>query len=263
MALCDCIERWWARGGAMARWQIPEMPEGPLCDLNRELHALHKKAGHPSARNLYMAVNKVVSHTKIHNAFTKPFLPAWGVVDVVVEQLAIRARPRLKVEAEIDRFKRLWDRASEAERLDGSGPSSQPSSSSDLNYGEVPGTFLSGTVSRNDLIHQAIIDLHKAGKPTGVPEVAAELQRRGQLEICGGEDYLFDCVKAAIKGAYEAGVPINEYATSSARKVRAAADARNEMLAAALSPRSNRDRLRKAIEQAEQLHPQRQRNRQS
>ncbi|WP_230993275.1 DnaB-like helicase N-terminal domain-containing protein [Streptomyces endocoffeicus] len=49
----------------------------------------------------------------------------------------------------------------------------------------LPSAFFS---RRNALIHQAIVDLHRAGRPVGVPQVAAELQLRGQLEFCGGED---------------------------------------------------------------------------
>lgn len=92
---------------------MPDLPPGPLQDLIRELHALHLRAGHPSARELRLAVGGTVSHTKIHHAFSKPVLPSWGVLDVVVEQLAIRARPRTDAEAEINRFKLMWDRASE------------------------------------------------------------------------------------------------------------------------------------------------------
>lgn len=97
----------------MARWRMPDLPHGPLRALNCELHALHRKAGYPSARELHLAVDQAVSHTKIHHAFTRATLPTWGVVELVVEQLAKRARPRLDPEAEIDRFKALWDEVHE------------------------------------------------------------------------------------------------------------------------------------------------------
>lgn len=44
----------------MPRWQLPDLPEGPLRTLNRELHDLHEKAGCPSARTLHISVGKVI-----------------------------------------------------------------------------------------------------------------------------------------------------------------------------------------------------------
>ncbi|WP_345125906.1 hypothetical protein [Streptomyces chiangmaiensis] len=76
---------------------------------------MHEKAGYPSARELHLAVDEAVSHTKIHHAFTKPVLPSWGVIDVVVEQLAKKAHPRLVPEVEVNRFKALWDAAHDEE----------------------------------------------------------------------------------------------------------------------------------------------------
>lgn len=124
----------------MARWQTPDLPDGPLRTLNRELHALHKKASYPSARELHLAVDQAVSHTKIHHAFTRPVLPTWGVVELVVEHLAKRARPRLDPEAEIDRFKALWDEVhgpgSEAGHADPVGISPPPAS--EVNARHIP-----------------------------------------------------------------------------------------------------------------------------
>ncbi|MEV7312725.1 DnaB-like helicase N-terminal domain-containing protein [Streptomyces microflavus] len=220
-----------ARGDCMPQWLRPRLPEGPLKDLNRELHALHGKAGYPSARHLYLAVGKAASHTKIHHAFVKPTLPSWGVVEVVVEQLARQARPRLSTEDEINRFKGLWDKVHasvfaspvSAEHQTFTN-THQPSS------GAVPPALMpSAFTGQNALIYQAILDLYRAGEPVGVPQVAAELQRRGQLALCGGEDYLFECVKRAIKGAFEAGLTIPEFTALNARKVRAAASRREEL----------------------------------
>jgi hypothetical protein len=241
------------------QWLRPKLPEGPLRAFNRELHALHGKAGYPSARKLYLAVGKVVSHTNIHHAFVKPVVPSWGVVEVVVEQLAHQARPRLVAETEVNRFKALWDEA----HASASGPPTPtggpppPSASKRESPSEpVVPTFLpSAFISRNGLIHQAIVDLHNAGKPVGVPQVAAELERRGQLEFCGGEDYLFECVKVAIKGAYEAGMTMPEFAALNARKVRTAAEAREELVASVFEPGSDAERLRKAFDRVTELHP--------
>ncbi|MFB7110099.1 DnaB-like helicase N-terminal domain-containing protein [Streptomyces sp. NPDC056291] len=244
----------------MPQWLRPKLPEGPLRVFNRELHALHGKAGYPSARKLYLAVGKVVSHTNIHHAFVKPSLPSWGVVEVVVEQLAHQARPRLVAEAEINRFKTLWDvaHASVSGTPPTAGrPTTQPASAHESSPDAtrrplLPSAFFN---SRNSLIYQAIVDLHTAGGPVGVPQVAAELRRRGQLELCGGEDYLFECVKVAIKGAYEAGMGVTEFAVLNARKVQAAADAREELMASMFEPGSDANHVRRASNLATELYP--------
>ncbi|GHH10026.1 DnaB-like helicase N-terminal domain-containing protein [Streptomyces rubradiris] len=246
----------------MPQWLRPKLPEGPLRVFNRELHALHGKAGYPSARKLYLAVGKVVSHTNIHHAFVKPALPSWGVVEVVVEQLAQLARPRLAAEAEVNRFKALWDQAHAAVQLS-LAPTKAPGPQSASNHGSPPdaarpaltaGAFFS---NRNALIFQAIVDLHRAGGPVSVPQVAAELQRRGQLELCGGEDYLFECVKAVIQGAYEAGMSVHEFGVLSARKVRAAADARERLVTSRVEPVPYAGRVQRTVDQAAKPHPHR------
>ncbi|MET8023330.1 DnaB-like helicase N-terminal domain-containing protein [Streptomyces avermitilis] len=204
-------------------------------------------------------MDKIVSHTNIHHAFIKPALPSWGLVEVIVEQLADMARPRLAAEAEVNRFKTLWDEAHTSASVAMSVASNaEPPTESNRKptSGGVPVNFVSSAfVSRNRLIYEAITDLHKAGKPVGVPQVAAELERRGQLEFCGGEDYLFECVKSAIKGAYEAGVSVREFGVLSAHKVRESAKAREELLIAVFQHGSNPERVRRAYDQVANLHP--------
>ncbi|MFD8934236.1 DnaB-like helicase N-terminal domain-containing protein [Streptomyces sp. NPDC059578] len=118
-----------------------------------------------------------------------------------------------------------------------------------------PATFRSdGFVSRNRLIYEAITDLSKAGKPVDVAHVAAELERRDQLDFCGGEDYLFECVKIAIKGAYEAGMNTSEFASSNARKMQAAARARQELLTSVLGHSSVAESAHRASRGASKLH---------
>ncbi|WCN01893.1 DnaB-like helicase N-terminal domain-containing protein [Streptomyces sp. M92] len=172
------------------------------------------------------------------------------MVELVVEQLAHRARPRLVAETEVNRFKALWDKAhASASTLTPPADESSPQAPSQRESpsASVPSTFLPGAfaVPRHQLIYQAITDLHRAGKPVGVPQVSAELERRGQLEFCGGEDYLFECVKSAIKGAYEAGMSLPEFAVFSAQKVRAAAKARAELATSVQKPGSDTDRTRR------------------
>lgn len=242
----------------MPQWLRPKLPEGPLRTLNRELHVLHGKAGYPSSRKLYLAVDKVVSHTNIHHAFIKPALPSWGVVEVIVEQLALQARPRLAAEAEVNRFKALWDEAHVwvAASPKVGEPVAPPVSLQVPDSGTVRSTSLPGALlNRNRLIYEAIVDLHRAGKPVGVPQVAAELDRRGQLEFCGGEDYLFECVKVSIKGAYEAGMNISDFAALNARKVHLAAKAREELLISVFQHGSDAERVRKALDRVTELHP--------
>lgn len=228
----------------VGRWTKPTLPVGPLRTLNGELHALHRKAGHPSARELQRAVKKAASHTKIHHAFIKPQLPAWGVVEVVVEQLAKAARPKLSEEAEVDRFKTLWDAASDAVSA---SVTTEPNEHS---YGPAL-----GGLSRNGAIYSAIVDLHQADKPTGLHDVAAELARRGQLEACGGEDYLFECVKIAMKGSFEAGMGIGEFGILNARRVKEASDARHAFFSVALSGKPDRQSLQTAYERVITYHP--------
>ncbi|MFB8405407.1 DnaB-like helicase N-terminal domain-containing protein [Streptomyces sp. NPDC055912] len=244
----------------MARWQMPDLPEGPLRTFKHELHALHGKAGYPSARNLYLDVGKVVSHTKIHHAFIKPLLPSWGVVEVVVEQLAVQARPRLDADTEVGRFKELWDKAHDSHTPMVSIPAPRAGEQVDgPAVGYIPQSFRAKPVvaANNGLIWQVLVDLHKAGMPTSVPHVAAELERRGQLELCGGEEYLYECLRAAMKGAYEAGLSIPEFALLNARKVRDSAVARRERLASLLDPSSEAYRGRGEHERVPELHPHR------
>ncbi|WP_336605830.1 DnaB-like helicase N-terminal domain-containing protein [Streptomyces sp. BA2] len=189
----------------------------------------------------------------------KPSLPSWGVVEVVVEQLAHQARPRLVADVEINRFKALWDEAHaavSAAQTPGDSPTRESASGNSSSSSATRSSFLASPfVSRNGLIHQAIMDLHNAGKPVGVPQVATLLARRGQLEFCGGEDYLFECVKVAIKGAYKAGISVPDFAALSARKVRASSDAREELLASVFDPQSDAARVRRAFERVSKLHP--------
>ncbi|MGW5421608.1 hypothetical protein [Streptomyces sp. NPDC003943] len=64
-------------------------------------------------RNLSRALGDgVASPSRIHDAFTKPRLPDWELLDVIVEALA-RKIPRADPTAEVERFHALWDAASD------------------------------------------------------------------------------------------------------------------------------------------------------
>ncbi|MEU1867870.1 hypothetical protein [Streptomyces gardneri] len=90
-----------------------------------ELHTLHRRAGWPSLRDLSRALGRgVASSSRIGDAFTQPRLPAWGLLDVLVAELAGRI-PRADPTAEIERFHALWEAAAEASTAP-TGPADPP-----------------------------------------------------------------------------------------------------------------------------------------
>ncbi|NYI05553.1 hypothetical protein FHU37_002496 [Allostreptomyces psammosilenae] len=102
----------------MARLKKPDLPSGPLRDLNAALHDLHQRAGLPSVRELERSVGaQVASRSRIHDAFTNSRLPAWGLLQVLVRALA-QAVPGGDVTREEKRFHTLWFAASDAPRHD-------------------------------------------------------------------------------------------------------------------------------------------------
>ncbi|MEU2510281.1 hypothetical protein ABZ621_37100 [Streptomyces sp. NPDC007863] len=58
----------------------------------------------------------VVSSSRIHDAFTKPRLPTWGLVALLVTELGSRT-PGADAAVELKRFHALWDAAAEADTL--------------------------------------------------------------------------------------------------------------------------------------------------
>ncbi|MEU9858777.1 hypothetical protein [Streptomyces sp. NPDC047974] len=98
----------------MAKQTPPTLPPGPRRTLSDELHALHRRAGWPSLRDLVDALgNGVASRSRIGDVFAHPRLPAWGLLELLVTELASRAR-RPDPTAEVDRFHALWEAAAEA-----------------------------------------------------------------------------------------------------------------------------------------------------
>lgn len=78
----------------------PDLPPGPHRDLVTELHDLHHRAGWPSLRSLARATG--MSHTSVSHAFSRPGLPSWGTVEVLVEAMG----------GDTTRFHHLWLTAS-------------------------------------------------------------------------------------------------------------------------------------------------------
>src|SRR5688572_12109521 len=58
---------------------------GPSRVLNDALHDLHHRAGWPSLRTL--ARQTGVSHTSVSKAFSRPALPTWGTLELLVEAM--------------------------------------------------------------------------------------------------------------------------------------------------------------------------------
>ncbi|GCD89926.1 AAA family ATPase [Nocardioides sp. LS1] len=83
--------------GALPR---PAIPPGAQRDLNDALHDLHHRSGWPSLRVL--AREAGCSHTTVSGVFSAPRLPAWGVLEVLVEAM----------HGEVGQFHSLWLAAS-------------------------------------------------------------------------------------------------------------------------------------------------------
>src|SRR3954447_15844497 len=91
---------------------MPEVPPGPLQELIKELHTLHRLAGWPSVRE--MAKYQDFTYATVHDVFTRVHerAPRPDVVIHVVGFLAARVR-RMDVEEAIDRFDAMWRAAAE------------------------------------------------------------------------------------------------------------------------------------------------------
>ncbi|MER6244339.1 hypothetical protein [Streptomyces griseorubiginosus] len=92
----------------MARLKKPDLGPGPQKELNDAIHDLHACAGLPSTRELSTAVGAAVaSKSRIHDVFSSPRLPAWGVLELLVEALASRT-PGGYTDEDERRFHDLW-----------------------------------------------------------------------------------------------------------------------------------------------------------
>ncbi|MDL5202780.1 hypothetical protein [Streptomyces sp. ALI-76-A] len=96
----------------MPRLKRPELPEGPRKELNDALHDLHFRSGLPSVRELVARVGgEVAGKSRVHDAFSSERVPAWGLVELLVETLAEMA-PGADQAREVQRIHQLWLAAS-------------------------------------------------------------------------------------------------------------------------------------------------------
>ncbi|MER6843161.1 hypothetical protein [Streptomyces platensis] len=96
----------------MPKLKKPQLPEGPHGDLNDALHDLHLRAGLPSLRDLVDGVgDRVAGKSRIHDAFSSDRLPAWGLLQLLVEAM-VKTVPGSDLRAEESRLYQLWLAAS-------------------------------------------------------------------------------------------------------------------------------------------------------
>ena len=93
--------------GALPR---PDHAPGPVRELNDALHGLHHLAGWPSLRTL--ARDAGCSHTTVSHVFSATRLPAWGVVELLVEAMG----------GDTAHFHELWLSASSPGRVGATAP---------------------------------------------------------------------------------------------------------------------------------------------
>lgn len=93
----------------MPRLRRPEALRGDARKLNDALHDLHERAGMPSLAELVRGLGAgVASRSRVHETFSHARLPAWGLLELIVEQLARRVPGGPAPADEVHRFHKLW-----------------------------------------------------------------------------------------------------------------------------------------------------------
>ncbi|MDA2809950.1 hypothetical protein O4J56_04815 [Nocardiopsis sp. RSe5-2] len=98
----------------MRKWKRPDLDEGPLKQLNDELHALREQAGGLSAEQMSAQIGELpaphgagqrlsISGSTVHNALTKPSLPSKATVRAIVRVLTPHAHPSCS-EADLEKI---------------------------------------------------------------------------------------------------------------------------------------------------------------
>ncbi|MEU9126105.1 hypothetical protein AB0C96_40920 [Streptomyces sp. NPDC048506] len=114
----------------------------------------------------------MASSSRIHDAFTKPRLPGWGLLEVLVAELASRVPGGLPVEHEVKRFHNLWDAAA-AEDLSGSATALDAA--------------LKAALDSSNLSEAIRLGTQLLASSTLAQDHPQNLQRRHQLADCRGE----------------------------------------------------------------------------
>lgn len=94
----------------MARLSRPLIPDGPIRLYYERLHAMHLAAGQPSVRQIQRATRGTrwpngINPTTIHDAFAKPRLATWEVVQEIARRLG----------GDVQELAALWRRAREVQ----------------------------------------------------------------------------------------------------------------------------------------------------
>ncbi|WP_410597817.1 2-oxoglutarate dehydrogenase E1 subunit family protein [Amycolatopsis sp. lyj-23] len=122
----------------MGKWRRPDLPAGPLRDLNDELHRLHAFTGHHSSYRIaaWLKARSEIdpdgdwpapSHTRVHGILIKPDLPNRAVMIGVVEALIALGRLRDEDGRLLrDKIEQLWGQAFDWHNAFTAEPSSDP-----------------------------------------------------------------------------------------------------------------------------------------
>ena len=179
----------------MPGFKRPELMPGPLSDLVDALHQLHLAAGCPSARELQRELGSgVASHTSVYKLFTGTAVPRWGLVELIVEAMARRAR--LDGKAEVERFQRLWAQAAGS---GGAASASEVPAAARAHASRPSNEEEAGRFSRpiGDLLPELLDEIEAVGArsatgnfriPTGFDDLDAVLGgwTQGCLAVVGG-----------------------------------------------------------------------------
>ncbi|MDG4764426.1 hypothetical protein O7632_09965 [Solwaraspora sp. WMMD406] len=93
----------------MAGFKRPGSLPNEARALNDALHDLHARAGRPSLTTMVSWIGAgVASRSRIHEAFISARVPDWGLLDVLVEQLADKVPAGPDSGDEVHRFHQLW-----------------------------------------------------------------------------------------------------------------------------------------------------------
>jgi replicative DNA helicase len=150
--------------------------------LRTRLERLHVHNGEPSVRVIASRTGRAISHTTVHAVLRCKKLPAWGQLELVVENLG----------GDVDEFRQDWIKARDAER--GLHPQSTDEAEAEDALADTQDGQESRTVVFADMLKPLIDDMDSigAGRPAGVATGFFDLDRLlnglhpGQLVVIAG-----------------------------------------------------------------------------